>query len=257
MAVRGGGGFIVASEVESVSKGAGYRRTEELRARHRWISLVAYLVSLGLHILIFVIFRGDGVPSHPFAAAGPRAGDDQAAPAGGGTQVVNLRVATVQPPEATAAPVPVPEVVVEVMPEPEPEPEPAQVEPPKVEAVAEPGSGGTQVGVGEVLGREGGTGRGDGGTEGEGRFRAEPPRPRGVIIPPGDRPKKVRGKDVSVWVFVTETGVVVPDSTRLMPSTGDAKFDERLRRQAADWVFQPAMRDGKAVAEWFRFEISF
>ena len=241
-----------------MSRGTGKRRTVELRLRHRWISLVAFLVSLGVHVLIFVIFWGDGVPRSPFAAAGPRAGDDRAAPAGGGMQVVRLQVAAVQPAQAMPIPVPTPEVVVEEVPEPEPEPqpEPAQVEVPKVEVSAEPGSGGTQAGVGEVLGREGGTGRGDGGTEAEGRYRGEPPKPRGLILPPGDRPGKVRGKEVTVWVFVTETGEVVPDSTRLIPSTGDSKFDERLRRQAAEWVFQPAMRGGKAVAEWFRWVVS-
>lgn len=83
-----------------------------------------------------------------------------------------------------------------------------------------------------------------------------PPAPRGLILPPSDRPGKVRGKEVTVWVFVTETGTVVADSTRLLPPTGDSKFDDRLRRQASQWVFQPARRAGEAVAEWFRYTIT-
>jgi len=48
---------------------------------------------------------------------------------------------------------------------------------------------------------------------------------------------------------------VVADSTRLAPSSGDSKFDERLRRQAAEWVFNPAKKGGQPVAEWFRYTI--
>ncbi len=233
-----------------MSSGSGQRRTDELRARARRIWRVAFLLSLGVHLLIFLIFGGDLAPPSPFAAAGPRAGDDRAAAAGGGMQAVNLRVVEPQPVPRAPAPIPAPEVVVEE-PEPIPEPEVSTVE------VAElPGTGGKEQGVGTETGIEGGTGRGDGGTEDEGRFRVVPPSPRGLILPPGDRPGKVRGKEVTVWVFVTEAGVVVADSTRLLPPTGDSKFDERLRRQAAQWVFQPARRDGAAVAEWFRYIIT-
>ncbi len=51
-------------------------------------------------------------------------------------------------------------------------------------------------------------------------------------------------------------GSVVPDSTRVIPSTGDSKFDDRLKRQAAEWVFDPARSMGRAVAEWFRYFIT-
>jgi outer membrane biosynthesis protein TonB len=212
---------------------------------------VAFLISLGLHLLIFFIFGGERAPHSPFAAAGPRAGDDRAAAAGGGMQALNLQIVVPQPVLRAPDPVPTPEVVVEPEPIPEPEPAPAPAEVAKL-----PGTGGAEQGVGAESGVEGGSGRGDGGTEAEGRFRVVPPAPRGLILPPGDRPGKVRGKEVTVWVFVTESGVVVADSTRLLPPTGDSKFDERLRRQAAQWVFQPARRDGVAIAEWFRYIIT-
>jgi hypothetical protein len=40
-----------------------------------------------------------------------------------------------------------------------------------------------------------------------------------------------------------------------MPSSGDRGFDNRLIRQAADWVFNPGRRDGQPVAEWFQYVI--
>lgn len=253
-----------------MSTGSENRRTDELRGRHRRIRRTALLVSLILHLVLFLIFRGELVPPSPYAAAGPRAGDDRAAALGGGVQLLNVQVARVEAAPRPPVEAAVPKVVVEEVPQPEPEPEPeplpeptpdpepvqVQVERTSADAGAEPGSGGTQQGVGEVLGIEQGTGRGDGGTEAEGRYRGVPPRPRGVFMPPQDRPRKVRGLEVMVWVFVSEKGVVVPDSTRLVPSTGDGRFDERLRRQAAEWVFQPAQREGKPVAEWFHFEVS-
>jgi outer membrane biosynthesis protein TonB len=226
-----------------------YRRTDELKARGRRIWRAAFLVSLAVHLLIFLIFARRPAPPSPFAAAGPRAADDRAAAAGGGMRVVELNLVAPEVALTPPDPVPTPEVLIE--------PEPiAEPEPPALEIAALPGTGGAELGIGVETGSEGGDGRGDGGAEDEGRFRVVPPTPRGLILPPGDRPGKVRGKEVAVWVFVTEAGAVVPDSTRLLPSTGDSKFDERLRRQAAQWVFQPALRDGAAVAEWFRYIIT-
>jgi len=208
-----------------------------------------------LHILIFLLFRRDVViPPSPFAAAGPRAGDARAA-AGGGTQVVRLRVLETPPEPVVEEITPVP------VPTPEPEVEIEVEEPPEPQVVAAVSIlRGTTVGPGQGdqkgEGLERGTGRGDGGTGEEGLFRdVVPPSPRGLILPPSDRPGKVRGKEVDVWVFVTAVGTVVEDSTRLAPSTGDRGFDERLKKQASEWVFEPARRAGAAVSEWFRYTI--
>lgn len=100
-----------------------------------------------------------------------------------------------------------------------------------------------------------GDGEGDGGADAEGRFRVVPPRPRGLILPPSDRPDAVRGKEVEVWVYVSAGGHVVPDSTRLFPPTGDRRFDRRLRDHASGWRFEAARRDGRPVGEWFRYTI--
>jgi hypothetical protein len=75
-----------------------------------------------------------------------------------------------------------------------------------------------------------------------------------MIIPPAN--DELRGTTVEVWVFVDERGRVVPDSTRLNPPTRDRDFNRRLIREAAEWVFRPAMQAGEAVASWFPYEIS-
>ncbi|MCI0433667.1 MAG: hypothetical protein L0271_08455 [Gemmatimonadetes bacterium] len=222
--------------------------------RHRRIARWAFVASVLFHAAVLFWFRDDIViPQSPFAAAGPRAGDARAA-AGGGQEVVTLRVTA---PEI--APVP---VVPKVEPVPTPEPEKVEVEPEiKVAAAPATATVETLAGTGQASGNTagagvtGGTGRGDGGNSAEGLFRVIPPSPRGLILPPSDRPGKVRGKEVDVWVFVDARGRVVGDSTRVAPTSGDNKFDDRLREQAAEWVFEPARRGGRAVAEWFRYTI--
>lgn len=207
--------------------------------------------SVVLHVLVFVLFAGQRLPPSPFAAAGERRGDDRAA-LGGGMQSVELATPTAArpvPPE----PEPVPDPEAEEEPEPEPEEEPAEEVPAIALAMASSVGGNRGPDVGPGL--EEGEGLGDGGTEAEGRFRVVPPRPRGLILPPGDRPDDVRGKEVEVWVYVAASGEVVADSTRLNPPTGDRKFDRKLREHAAGWVFEAARRDGRAVAEWFRYTI--
>jgi len=225
-------------------------RAHEHWHRYRRISRRALLASVLFHLLLFVIFGGERRPPSPFAAAGPRAGDDQAAAAGGGMQAVAL----VLPPERVPIPRPptpiaTPDIAIEVE-------DVTKQEIPPIDLADAPGLGGKDQGPESGPGLEGGTGRGDGGTAATGRFRVIPPSPRGLILPPSDRPSNVKGKEIAIWVFVSETGRVIPDSTRLQPSTGNASFDERLRRQAAQWIFEPARRGGRPVAEWFQYVIS-
>jgi hypothetical protein len=122
---------------------------------------------------------------------------------------------------------------------------------PQVDVAALIGDG---PGLEEGPGIEGGTGRGDGGTGDSGRFTVIPPSPRGMIIPPTNR--RLRGSSVEVWVFVNAAGRVVPDSTRLNPPTSDRSFNRRLMEEAAEWVFNPATREGRPVAAWFPYTIS-
>ena len=113
---------------------------------------------------------------------------------------------------------------------------------------------GERPGTDEGPGLETGTGLGDGGTAEEGFFRLQPPSPRGMIIPPTNR--ELRGTTVQVWVFVNEQGRVVADSTRLEPPTRDRDFNNQLIREAAEWVFRPAVKEGEAVASWYPYTIS-
>ncbi|MEN8376479.1 MAG: hypothetical protein ABFS34_13620 [Gemmatimonadota bacterium] len=226
------------------------RRGDQLDRRHDLYLRRGVLASIVVHLILFLVFGGRGRPPSPFSAAGPRAGDDRAAAAGGGVQVVQLRPPTpfeiLRPPE----PILLPEPTVETV---DFEPEVEQV---SLDELSD------RIGLGEAEGPEtgqgieGGEGEGDGGTAAEGRFRLFPPKPRGLIIPPSDRPKRVRGREVEVRVFVTSTGAVVADSTRLFPPTGDRGFDDRLLQDAADWVFEPAQRGGRTVAGWFVYELS-
>jgi hypothetical protein len=74
-----------------------------------------------------------------------------------------------------------------------------------------------------------------------------------MIIPPANR--ELRGTEVQVWVFVNDMGRVVADSTRLDPPTRDGDFNKRLVREAAEWIFRPAVREGKPVSSWFPYRI--
>ncbi|MFP4624631.1 MAG: hypothetical protein ACLFRX_10670 [Gemmatimonadota bacterium] len=222
-------------------------RYRSLERRYRWAWRWGLLLSLVVHALLFVVFDAVPLPPSPFSAAGPNREDSRAAP-GSGMQAVELQSPQSNPPQAE----PVPEAREEAL-EPEPEPEP-EMELPTValmEGLLAPGRRGPL----DVPGLPDGVGAGAGGTEREGRFRVAPPRPRGLILPPGDRPDDVSGKEVEVWVYVSAAGRVVADSTRLNPPTGDRGFDRRLREHAAGWVFEAARRDGRPVAEWFRYTI--
>ena len=75
-----------------------------------------------------------------------------------------------------------------------------------------------------------------------------------MIIPPAN--KSLKNQEVQIWVFVNETGGVVSDSTQLKPPTSDRQFNDRLIREASEWIFEPAKKGGKAVSSWFSYKIS-
>lgn len=218
---------------------------------------IGLLVAVLIHVAIFLSSRTTRVMLSPFAAAGPDAGDDRAAAGGGGgMEAIEFRVQRAQP--ETATPIPVPAVEAPPIVEPEPVQEPT-VDPGPPVAVSLPGTGqvgdggdrGTSTGPGTATG----TGQGGGGTEEEGRSGILAPVPRGMILPPADRPRGVRGREVTVWVFVTDQGRVVADSTRLEPPTSDSGYNKRLKRSAAEWSFDPARRAGRPVAAWYPYQI--
>jgi hypothetical protein len=219
-------------------------QTHDIKARDRrrqerriWRS--GLLISVLIHLFLFFGWKGNVIPVSPFAAAGPRAGDNRAAK--GSLQALNIR--TPPPVPIVRPPIPIPTDIA--------------IEPLEFDDMSEtdPASAlGEEPGMDEEgPGLEDGTGEGDGGTADEGFYRLQPPTPRGMIIPPYDR--GLRGTEVQVWVFVTETGLVVADSTRLEPPTRDRDFNRRLISQAAEWRFRPAIQEGKAVSSWFPYRI--
>jgi len=196
------------------------------------------LASIALHLLMFFLWSAEGPLQSPFAAAGPRAGDNRAA--SGGMQTVSLRIPPPRPIIPPKIPLPTVEPVLQMEMEMEQEIETGSI-------------------LGDRPGLEGpglaeGDGGGDGGNAAEGFFRTVPPSPRGMIIPPAN--KSLRGQEVEVWVFVNALGLVVADSTRLRPPTSDGDFNRRLVRDAAEWVFTPAKKAGKPVGSWFPYTIS-
>lgn len=232
------------------------------RADRRWnralaIGLIGAVV---IHLAILLSSRTRWTPTPPFAAAGPQASDSRApAGGGGGMEVLRVRVqedrVVAEEPVPTPVPVPdVPEVEVEIPPQPEPTP----IQVPEL-AGSLPGQG--EVGQGPAVGdltapgSTSGDGSGGGGADAAGASGLLAPVPRGMILPPADRPRNVRGREVTVWVFVTETGRVLADSTRLEPPTPDAGYNRRLRQSAAEWSFEPARSTGRPVAAWYPYEI--
>ncbi len=211
----------------------------ERRYRERRIWRRGLVASVLLHLAVFFGWQGNVIPLSPFAAAGPKAGDNRAA--AGGMQAMNVRT----PPTRPIVPPPSP-IAVEV------EIEPVDFE---MEQEFDPAAVlGDKPGLFEGPGLADGTGAGDGGNAEEGLYRLQPASPRGMIIPPTN--SSLRGTEVQVWVFVDASGRVVADSTRLDPPTRDRGYNRRLIREASEWVFRPAVQEGRPVPSWFPYRIS-
>ena len=213
-------------------------RADERRRRERPVWLRALGVSLLLHLLVFLAWPSGSLLVSPFAAAGPRSGDDQAA--AGSLQALNMSV----PPSRPIIPPPVPTPTLTPIDILEFDEE-AEVQSAEALGVGPPDTG--------PPGLETGTGLGDGGTSDEGLFQMIPPSPRGMIMP--GFAEALKDRSVAIWVWVDATGRVVPDSTRLEPPTSDRDLNRRLIAEAADWVFEPARRGGEAVATWFDWRV--
>ncbi len=215
-------------------------RAADRRVAERTLWRNGFLAAVVLHLLIFFLWWGQPVPESPFAAAGPRAGDNRAA--SGGMQAMNIRV---PPPRVLVRPQ-VPLLTLDPV-------TPVELEQDQQQQVETSSILGDRPGV-DGPGLPNADGRGDGGTAETGRFRAIPPSPRGIILPPSN--DNVRGQRIEVWVFVDERGRVVADSTQLRPPTSDGNFNARIIREAAEWVFEPGREGGAPVAAWFPYSIS-
>ncbi len=219
------------------------------REAERKIWLRAFGLSALVHLLLVLVWSSNPLPPSPFAAPGPREADPS--PAEGAMQAVSMTATLPDPVVPPSVPVPVVDVVEPPEVDEEAELELAELEEPF--PGAETGQGEEEEGD-ELAGVESGSGAGDAGTGDEGLRRMVPPSPRGLIMPPSN--ENLRGTEVEVWVFVDVEGRVVPDSTRLNPPTRDRGFNDRIRREAAQWVFEPAQRDGEPVSAWFPYTIS-
>jgi hypothetical protein len=212
--------------------------------RERQVWRLGLLLSILFHLSVLLFFQRESERLTPYAAAGPGSGDPVAAPGGGGMRAVVLR----------------PPIEIRIPERPETS---VVIEPPEVEELLEEPvlvlnevdlselGEGTQEGPETGAGLPGGEGRGDRGNAMSGLRRLIPPTPRGVIMAPLERPSSVRGRQVTVWVFITQVGAV--DSVRLDPPTPDSGYNNSLKREARQWVFEPAERAGQAVATWYSY----
>jgi hypothetical protein len=214
---------------------------DERRRQEKVIWRRSFLAAVVLHLALLMLWRSVPVPISSASAAGPRAGDDQAAK--GSMEAVNLAAA----PRVVIVPPPVPLPTIDPI-------EPVEFDDEQLIDVESDGLAGLRAGMLSAPGLEDGTGAGDGGRSDEGLFTVIPPNPRGMIIPPSS--EELKGEEVEVWLFVDATGRVVPDSTVLRPPTADRSYNRRLIREAAEWVFDPARKAGAPVAAWTSYRIS-
>ena len=218
---------------------AGLHRSEfdvaQRRRLDRRVWRNAFLAAALLHLAVFLLWGHTPVPISPFAAAGPRSGDNRAA--AGSLQAMNIRT----PPSVPIVPPPIPVPTLTDI-------EPVEFDDEQeFDPSALAGEMASLVGPG----LEDGTGQGDGGDAEEGLNRLIPASPRNMILPP----EALKGEAVEVWVFVTEDGRVVPDSTLLRPPTSDRNLNRTIIRDAAEWLFRPAQSDGVAIAAWFPYKM--
>ena len=147
-------------------------KAEDRRRHERRIWRTGLWLSVLFHLLIFFVSRGAVIPLSPFAAAGPRAGDNRAAR--GALQAMNVRTPPSRP----------------IVPPPIPIPADVEIEPVlfEEEVVMDPASVlGDEPGLDEAPGLEDGTGKGDGGNSDEGAPSARKGNPRGSTPQSGPR----------------------------------------------------------------------
>ena len=200
------------------------RRQEE---RKIWRN--ALLASLLFHFLLFVVSGRRPIPTLT-VAAGPNEGDLRSVRGG----VQTMRISIPPPRPITPPAIPIPTAI--------------EIDPLDLDTEADFDLA-ALLGDPGPPGPPGLDGEGEGsGTEGQVVFTE--PKPVGLVVPPTNKRYAT-----AVWVFVNEHGRVVADSTRLDPPTKDRKLNRQLFREAADWRFFPATRNGKPVAAWLRYSL--
>ncbi|MGH7542248.1 MAG: energy transducer TonB family protein [Gemmatimonadota bacterium] len=204
--------------------------------RHRPVWALALLASIGLHLLVFLLWSG----TTPFPTAWPPGlrTADEAAAGGGALRAVRVRLprrTEIPPPPRPVLAVELP--VVEVAFE-----EPSGAQPdlslPAAGRLSGPGSGGAA-----------GAGRGAGGDGAD----YVPPVPR-TVIPHWDPPASVRGMEVTVRVHVDEQGRAT-GRVELRPPTPDRSFNREIVDRVRRMEYRPAQRNGIPISGWA--EITF
>jgi protein TonB len=253
-----------------------FEHVEGIRKQNRRGALPAAGAAALVHVLLILLLAW-GVRSKVLLAINPAGtGPALAFPEGGGgggggsggEEVVSyVEVAPPEPqPEETVVET-VPEEDVLIPPEPTPVPEPPKQEAPKTEtpqprppavtpgpaaAGQEAGTGGgtgtgqgpgegSGVGPGSGSGTGGGNGAGTGSGNGDGNGgggRIRPPANDLLLFPP-DKPSSVASQEITIRVTVDVRGRV--RDARLVSSTGNRGYDERIRRWALTLVFRPAV----------------
>ncbi len=208
-------------------------RIGERVRREREVWRLGLLLSVLLHLIVLLL--SNTIVEIGLSAAGPARGSALAAPG------EDAMVSVVLPPRSEIWIPPRPEVpLIDPVDVEVPFPEMAenwvQLRPPQERV--DPGV-------------RGGEGSGNAGNAAEGENRLVAPTPRGIIMAPLDRPRSVRGHEVTVWVFINQAGAV--DSVRLEPPTPDGGYNANLMREARDWVFEPALQRGRPVAMWWSY----
>ncbi len=198
---------------------------------------------------------------------------------GGREDVLSILISEPDPEPVVAEDLVIPEKVEAV-------PEPVAEEPPVDEAriaVADsmpkanlatappnpPGGAGTGQGTGTGPGTGpgfgpgsgGGTGGGSGGGigsgigPGTGRGEIQGARPEVLLVPPTP-PGNVRGKAVLVRLHVDSTGVV--REAEIIPSTGNRKYDDTLKKTAFGWRFSAGRdKNNRPIAVLFDVTFTF
>jgi TonB family protein len=247
-------------------------------------ALVSALFHLAIVLLIVGLTRAGVMVVTGDLGVGTGIGTGAAGGGGGGgredVMSILVRQSEPEPEPVTAEDLVVPEQVEEV---PEPEVEEEPIEEVKIAAVDStpkpaapapqplnpPGGTGTGegtgtgpgTGAGVGPGSGGGTGGGSGGGigsgmgPGTGRGKILGPSPEVLLVPPTP-PGNVRGKAVVVRLQVDSTGVV--RDADIIPSTGNRKYDDTLKKTALGWRFRAARDAGnRPVAVLFDVTFTF
>jgi outer membrane biosynthesis protein TonB len=230
-----------------VSENTGLLPTKRHDLRYRRAVAASLVVSVLVHLALFLLWRVNPVSLGTTIAAGPRAADPVAAAGGAAMRSVRYKL-----PEDIVVPPPPEKFVVDER--------PVEVEMPEDPPIAALDLS-TELGAAREMaaapgpGLAGMTGRGDGGADAEGNSRLLDGTPRS-LIPEWDPPQDVRGMEVTVRVLINERGH--PLEVRLQPQTPNRGFNNKLIRKASLMEFNPVRdRSGRAIREWTEFVLVF